>query len=169
VLVVPPDRVVPRRTGSATLKATTERVEVKGMRKLLALATSAAVAVLLVACTPEETNHFVGLNQFRNQNGVASLDWDEALYGPARSWSQYMADTGRLAHPSSLKANFNPPPGWRTIGQNVAVASTLESALAALKNSPGHRANMLNRNFTRVAIGVVQKNGRFWITEDFIG
>jgi uncharacterized protein YkwD len=139
------------------------------MRKLLALAATAAVGLLLVACTPDETNQFVALNQFRTQYGIPTVDWDEALYGPARSWSQHMADTGQLSHPTSLKANFNPPPGWRTIGQNVAVASSLESAFTALKKSPGHRANMHNRAFTRVAIGIVYKNGRYWITQNFIG
>jgi uncharacterized protein YkwD len=139
------------------------------MRKLIALATTAAVALLLVACTPEEANHYRSLNEFRSQSGQVQLDWEEALYAPARAWSQHMADTGRLSHPTSLKANFNPPAGWRTIGQNVAVSSSLESAFTALKNSPGHRANMLNPNFKRVAVGVVQKNGRYWITENFIG
>jgi uncharacterized protein YkwD len=139
------------------------------MRKLLALATTAAVALLLVACTPEEANHYRWLNDFRSQNGVRQAEWEDALYAPARAWSQHMANAGRLSHPSSLRANFNPPPGWRTLGQNVAVANTLEGAMTALKNSPSHRANMLNRSFTRAAIGVVHQGGRFWVTQNFIG
>jgi uncharacterized protein YkwD len=139
------------------------------MRKLVALASTVVVALLLVACTPDEANHLKQVNDFRTANGVPTLVWEESLYNAAHAWSQHMADVGQLSHPSSLKANFNPPAGWHTLGQNVAYASTLDAAMNALVNSPGHRANLVNRAFNRVAIGVVQKNGRFWVTEDFLG
>ena len=139
------------------------------MRKLLVALTVGVLGLLLVACTPEEATHLRGVNDFRSANGLPALAWDENLYGPARSWSQQMANAGTLSHPASLSANFLPAPGWHKIGQNVAVASTLDSALTALENSPAHRANLLDRGFTRVAVGVIQQGGRYWITEDFVG
>ena len=139
------------------------------MRRLAAAVTIAAIGLLFVACTPEEADHLTAVNGYREANGAPPLAWEEALYAPARAWSQHMADTGQLSHPTSLALNFNPPPGWRKLGQNVAVASTLEGAMAALQSSAPHRANLLNREFTKIAVGVIVKDGRYWVTENFLG
>lgn len=40
-------------------------------------------------------------------------------------------------------------------GENLAGASTVDSAHVNLMNSDGHRRNMLSSNFTEVGIGVV--------------
>lgn len=41
--------------------------------------------------------------------------------------------------------------------------------MTALQNSPAHRAKLLNPRFSKVAVGVVQARGMFWVTEVFIG
>jgi uncharacterized protein YkwD len=41
--------------------------------------------------------------------------------------------------------------------------------MQALEASPPHRANLLNPDFTSIAIGVVERDGRVWVTEVFIG
>jgi uncharacterized protein YkwD len=136
------------------------------MRKVLSLLVAGVLALLLVACSPEEATHLGQVNSFRNANGLPSLSWEEGAYAKARAWAQHMADQGKLSH-SVLSQGI--PPGWRLIGENVAMAPSLESAMTALQNSPPHRANLLNPKFNRVAIGVVQKGGYYWVTEDFIG
>lgn len=136
------------------------------MRRLLSATIALAVAVALVACTPEEASHLDGINALRERFGLPALTWEEGAYAKARDWSQKMADDGRLSH-SELSDGILA--GWRTLGENVAMNSSVEGALAALERSPDHLANMLNPTFTKVAIGIVHQDGRYWVTQVFIG
>ena len=136
------------------------------MRRVLTVLATAAIALLLVACTPEEATHLEQLNAFRTGQGLPALQWEEGAYQKAHDWSQHLADAGRLSH-STLSAGV--PAGWHTLGENVAYAPTLEAAQRALEKSPGHRANMLNPAFTKVAVGVVHQGGMYWVTQVFIG
>ncbi|MCU1374348.1 MAG: hypothetical protein JWO68_1634 [Actinomycetia bacterium] len=136
------------------------------MRKVLSLLVGLTIALLLVACTPEEGNHLDAVNQFRRDNGVPALQWEEGAYAKAHSWSQKLADDGVLSH-SNLSQGV--PAGWHLLGENVAFAGSLDQAMNALEHSPGHRANLLNPKFTKVAVGVVQARGLYWVTEVFIG
>lgn len=135
------------------------------MRKIATLAVS-LLAVLLVACSPEETSHAIAVNAFRQAHGVPTLNWDETAYAKARAWSQRMADERRISH---SRLSDGAPAGWRILGENVAVNSSLEGAMRALENSPSHRANMLDRRFTRGAVGVVFAHGAYWVTQEFVG
>lgn len=136
------------------------------MRKLVSVLTALTIAALLVACTPDEASHLDAVNAFRAEHGVPALQWEEGAYAKARAWSQKMANDGRLSH-SRLSAGI--PTGWRTLGENVAVHGSLEAAMDALERSPDHRANMLNRAFKKIAVGVIHQNGRYWVTQVFIG
>lgn len=136
------------------------------MRKVVALLIAALAILLLVACTPEEANHVQMINAFRAANGVRPFEWDDTLYGKARDWSQRMADEGKLSH-SNLKDGA--PAGWRILGENVAYNPSLNGAIEALENSPAHRANLLNPQFTRVAVGIVFAKDVYWVTEEFVG
>ena len=135
------------------------------MRKFATLAVS-LLAVLLVACSPEETSHALAVNSFRQAHGVHALNWDETLYAKARAWSQQMANAKKISH-SRLRDGA--PADWRILGENVAVNSSLEGAMRALENSPSHRANMLDRRFTRGAVGIVFAHGVYWVTQEFVG
>jgi uncharacterized protein YkwD len=135
------------------------------MRKFATIAVS-LLAVLLVACTPDETTHALAANDFRQANGVPALGWDDTLYVKAHAWSQHMADERRISH---SKLSDGAPAGWRILGENVAVNSSLEGAMTALENSAPHRANLLDRRFTRGAVGVVYEHGAYWVTEVFVG
>jgi uncharacterized protein YkwD len=42
-----------------------------------------------------------------------------------------------------------------TAGENLALAKTLNIAHTGLMNSSGHRANILNKSFGRVGIGII--------------
>jgi uncharacterized protein YkwD len=118
------------------------------------------------ACTPQEEDAFRAVNTLREVNGLRWLDWNQGAYDKAVAWSNHMADQDTLSH-STLADGV--PAGWHLLGENVAYAGTVAQAMQALESSPPHRANLLNPAFTSVAIGVVERGGRVWVTEVFIG
>jgi uncharacterized protein YkwD len=57
---------------------------------------------------------------------------------------------------------------YRTAGENLALAPTLSLAHTGLMNSPGHRANILNPEFGRVGIGIIDGGLHgLMVTQDF--
>ncbi|NHM26783.1 hypothetical protein G7K71_07270 [Desulfofundulus sp. TPOSR] len=59
---------------------------------------------------------------------------------------------------------------YRLMGENIAGNATVERAHYALMQSQGHRANILNPNFTRVGVGVASGSPYgLIITELFAG
>jgi len=57
---------------------------------------------------------------------------------------------------------------FKTAGENLALAQTLEIAHENLMKSPGHRKNIMNPSFNRVGIGI--QDGGFYgimISQEF--
>ena len=133
--------------------------------RLAALVTVVTIA-LLAACTPQEADAFKATNAIRIRHGVAPLSWNEDAYAKAVAWSNHMADEGELSH-STLADGI--PSGWRRLGENVAQAGSVGEAMRVLEASAPHLANIVNPGFTSVAIGIVERDGRVWVTQVFIG
>ena len=62
---------------------------------------------------------------------------------------------------------------WSTAAENIAQASagfyTPQDIVNGWMNSPGHRANILNGDFTYIAIGYAKANGKEYFVQLFIG
>jgi uncharacterized protein YkwD len=141
----------------------------QGMRRARRLALVLFLGLLVLAsaaCTPEEGEAFTSVNTLREANHLPALGWNDGAYEKAVAWSNHMADEGRLSH-SVLREGV--PAGWRILGENVAYAGSVAQAMAALEASPPHRANLLNPLFSSIAVGIVERDGRVWVTEVFIG
>ena len=106
------------------------------------------------------------VNAFRQVNGVSGLAWDSGLAATAGDWSGRMALAGAISHRANLLAGTS---GCSRVGENVASAGSLSSALSLLEQSPQHRANLLDGGFTRVGVGVVESGGRVYVTQIFCG
>ncbi len=118
--------------------------------------------------TGGDAAQFLGLiNSLRASHGVAALGWDSRLAGIAQSWSDHQAAAGVLAHNPSLAVEA--PPGWTSLGENVGDGGGVAVLQAAFTASAPHYANMVNRAYTSVGIGVAQAGGLLWVTEDFSG
>src|SRR5204862_1717148 len=53
-------------------------------------------------------------------------------------------------------------------GENVGVGPNVDSLEDAFMNSPEHRANILDSDYTEIGIGTaVGKDGRLYVTQDF--
>jgi uncharacterized protein YkwD/uncharacterized membrane protein required for colicin V production len=113
------------------------------------------------------------LNGERARAGLRPLVADDQLRAVARGHSEEMFKLGYFAHESPRAGT--PADRLRAArirfvvsGENLAYAPTTELAHAGLMASPGHRANILTPEYTRVGIGVVSAgpNGRMF-TQNF--
>lgn len=100
------------------------------------------------------------VNNERIKNGLRPLKGDPEMTKVARAHSQDMFARGYFAHESpDGKDPFDRMKEsgvtFRTAGENLALAQSLEIAHNNLMNSPGHRANILNPSFGRVGIGIL--------------
>ncbi|MGK7895009.1 MAG: CAP domain-containing protein [Xenococcus sp. (in: cyanobacteria)] len=109
---------------------------------------------------PGFINQVVSLvNHERNQAGLDSLQIDSQLAQAAQVHSENMADYDFFSHTGAdgsspfdriRAAGYN----YSYAGENIAAGqSTPEAVVQAWMGSSGHRANILNSNFTEIGIG----------------
>jgi uncharacterized protein YkwD len=113
------------------------------------------------------------LNEERERAGLRPLKVDPALVKAARDHSRDMLAKGYFAHASEdgkTPADRVRAAGVRyaIVGENLALAPTVELAHHGLMESPGHRANILSPHYGRVGIGVADAglHGKMF-TQDF--
>jgi uncharacterized protein YkwD len=100
------------------------------------------------------------LNKERQANGLDPLVRDDSLRGLARDYAKDMFRRGYFSHYNPEKQSpFDRMDAYGIkygyAGENLALAPSTELAMQGLMNSPGHRANILSPNFTKVGIGVM--------------
>jgi uncharacterized protein YkwD len=113
------------------------------------------------------------VNRERAAAGLQPLTHDPELVEVARRHSSDMFARGYFSHntPDGLSpfdriraSNVT----FRTAGENLALAPTLNIAHTGLMNSPGHRANILRPEFGRVGIGIMDGGVRgLMVTQNF--
>jgi uncharacterized protein YkwD len=113
------------------------------------------------------------VNQERQKAGLNPLAPDPELTEVARHHSADMFARGYFAHdtPEGLSpfdrmraANVR----FITAGENLALAPTLSVAHTGLMNSPGHRANILRKEFGRLGIGIMDGGMRgLMVSQEF--
>jgi uncharacterized protein YkwD len=114
------------------------------------------------------------INAARASEGLSSLARDPQLDKLARAHSGEMHKARLVAHDVG---SGTPSARVRAagvivheVGENVAVAGSLENAHRVLWASPSHRGNLLRAQFTRVGVAVVRAaDGMVWVTEMFAG
>jgi hypothetical protein len=105
------------------------------------------------------------VNSSRASHGLHALAMVGDLHSVATSWSQHMAGQENISHNPSLTSQGG---NWQELGENVGVGPSESSIEAAFMNSPEHRANILDPNYTEIGIGTaIGKDGRLYVTEDF--
>ncbi len=107
---------------------------------------------------------FNGHNVERRKQGLGALQLDATLVSVARQRAQDMATKGYFAHTSPsgqtafgllASAGF----AYVTAGENIARnnypdAQTENVAMTGFMNSPSHKENILDPNFSLVGVGV---------------
>ena len=112
------------------------------------------------------------VNIERAKNGLSPLEEDWELSRVARYKSQDMKDKNYFSHtsptygsPFEMMKSFGI--SYKSAGENIAKGyRTPEDVVRGWMNSPGHRANILNKSFTHIGVGYVA-SGNYW-TQMFI-
>ncbi|MGI5882542.1 MAG: CAP domain-containing protein [Dethiobacteria bacterium] len=123
----------------------------------------------------DEAEMWRSVNEERRREGLQPLAIHEGLVDLARLKSADMIKLGYFSHQSPTYGSpFEMISGagitYHLAGENIAGAPTVARAHQSLMNSSGHRANILQKNFTHVGIGIVDGGpyGKMF-TQIFIG
>lgn len=125
--------------------------------------------------TPNETGArelFRLVNQERQEQGRAPLDWDNRLAQAALQHAYLIAEHKELSHQFANEPSLRLRIAKTSLrldrsGENLAYDSTILGAHSGLMHSPPHRANILNPDYNAVGIAVVQRGDYFYVVEDF--
>lgn len=124
--------------------------------------------------TELEEEMLILVNRDRREHGLKPLLMDEELRRIARAHSEDMALNDFCAHESSdgrtLFDRIYQGGVWASsFAENVAKDTAVETAEEGLMNSPGHRENLLDSNYTHIGIGIFcATDGYIYVTQDFI-
>lgn len=119
-----------------------------------------------------ETKMFADVNRERTSRGLTALEWSPRLTGIAEAYAMDMWQRHYFSH-------YNPEGKtigdrlqaagiqYQVAGENLALAPTEETAMTGLMNSPGHKANILDKEFHKIGIGVVDNGiyGKIFVQE----
>lgn len=106
------------------------------------------------------------VNKERTERGLKALTLDDTLSNVATKKAQDMVDKGYFDHtsptygsPFEMLRRFGVQ--YSSAGENIAAGQmTAQEVMDSWMNSSGHRANILNSDYTKIGIGYVE-GGRY--------
>ncbi|MEN8149553.1 MAG: CAP domain-containing protein [Planctomycetota bacterium] len=114
------------------------------------------------------------VNAERNAAGAPPLEWHEgaaevaylhSLDMDVRDFFDHTNPDGELPWDRLTAAGI----AWSQVGENIAYGyPTPAAVMDGWMNSPGHRANILNGNYTHLGIGVHDNGLTIWWTQVFL-
>lgn len=115
------------------------------------------------------------VNKERTSRGLSALKLNDSLSNVATTKSQDMIDKNYFDHtsptygsPFDMMKRFGI--SYNAAGENIAMGqSSPQEVMNSWMNSPGHRKNILNPNFTELGVGVAKKGSTLYWTQMFIG
>jgi uncharacterized protein YkwD len=119
-----------------------------------------------------EEKMLVLVNNERKKRGLLTLTVDSNLKGPARAHGKDMLERGYFSH--YTPEGYSPfdrlekyEVNYETAAENLAYAPDVELAFTGLMNSEGHKKNILDPNFNKVGIGVIDAGvyGKMFVQE----
>ncbi len=131
-----------------------------------------------ISLDSEEQAFLTLINNYRTQNGRGALSTTTSLNRASAWMANDLGVKAYFSHDEPSGRNWSqrltdcehPTGGWR--GENIAAGTVRDTALEAFtawQNSPGHNANMLSANFTRIGIGRKLVPGSpynwYWVTD----
>jgi uncharacterized protein YkwD len=143
-------------------------------RLVAALVTSLVLGLLPATAHAGTPNYawqlFRATNHSRLGHGVHRVWLDRGASIYAVKHSAAMARRSTLFHSSDPGAYLSGVGRWSRWGENIGwTTGDIGGLQRAFMHSPVHRANILDRRFRHVAIGVVKDGKKIWVTLFFYG
>lgn len=127
-----------------------------------------------ITLSAEEKYVLDAINRERTSRGLSPLQLDPELVRLARQKSQDFIDNKYFAHRSPVlgsaydmmrKAGIK----YNYAGENLAKTTSAANAVTLFMNSNTHRKTLLNANFSKTGVGIVQSGRQIYVTQMFIG
>ena len=127
----------------------------------------------------DEREIFDLINRERGKKGLGELNWDSNLSRLARAYSQKMARENFFSHYDGdggsveTRAKDMRIKNWSKIGENLFFCEGYDNpnvmAVRGWMQSPTHRENILDPDYTDSGIGIAfTGGGRIYVTQVFI-
>ena len=111
------------------------------------------------------------INDARREHGLNTIVLNSELNDLAQAHSQDMADNNFFGHVNLLgqtPEDRRIAAGIKTsVGENLATDTSVAAAHYGLMRSASHRNNILTEDWERVGLGIVNKDGQLYFTEEF--
>lgn len=147
------------------------------MRKSIMLAIAVCVLVCFQAWARQNTasraRHIAELtNRDRQAHGLDPLQWNDSLAAAAQAHAERMSEEDELSHQYSGEGNVGQRAAragvhFRAIAENIATGFSDEQVEQEWMHSPPHRRNILDSTLNAIGVGVVERGGTLYVTEDF--
>lgn len=125
------------------------------------------IAALMTSCIGGEFARSIQLtNSEREARGIPVVLNNSTLQAKAQAWADVLAAEGRLVH-SNLAQGAGQ--GWRALGENLAMAGSIDQAHQLLMSSSSHRSTMLSGRYTHIGVGVATRGDRYYVVQVFGG
>ena len=97
-------------------------------------------------------------NAARIRNGLPALEMSAVLMKSARAHTAWMCNANTLVHTT------------QPVAENIAMGQhSVDQAISDWLNSPGHRANLLSANYSKIGVAAYRaKNGSIYWCQQFI-
>ena len=117
--------------------------------------------IIKINCSEKELECYNLINNYRQENGLDILTWDDTLYEYAKIRAREASQCWSHTRPDGTSWKEMDPVIFQ--GENLAKGyDTAQDAVNAWIASQGHKENIL-RNFTRTAVCFYEaENGWFW-------
>ena len=113
------------------------------------------------------------VNEERKKQGLNELTLNHTLNGVATKKAEDMRDNNYFSHdsprygsPFEMLQSFGVK--YSSAGENIAAGQkNAQQVMNDWMNSSGHRANILNKNYTELGVGFVEGGsyGTYWVQE----
>lgn len=112
-------------------------------------------------CKDIEYQAYLAINKTRKKNNLKELKWDENLYTSVKIRSKEISKSFSHTRPNGSSCFTI---SKQLHGENIAKGYTsVNRVIDGWMNSPGHRENILRKEFKRTAIGYYKdSSGTYW-------